>query len=306
MTIYPIIVTYNGLQWIDKCLGSLRTSTLPLHIIVVDNASTDGTADYIAANFPEVELIRSHENLGFGKGNNIGLQKALNDNADYVFLLNQDAWVMPDTIEKLVEVHQNNREYGILSPVHLNGENTGLETKFAEYAAPDNTPDLLSDMFLSKLKLVYTTKFVNAAAWLISKDCLIKTGGFNLLFPHYGEDEDYINRCHYWGFKVGIVPHSTITHDSVFCWDKIEHHPVRNVIFNLIPLSNINHRYRSAWLLFVKKSMDDLSSLLLFRQFKRFKTRFAAFVKTLFLYGKIRKARHDSLEQTAFLVPCKE
>lgn len=301
ITIYPIIVTYNGLKWIDKCLGSLRTSTLPLHTIVIDNASTDGTPDYIATHYSEVELIRSPQNLGFGKGNNIGLQKALDDGADYVFLLNQDAWIMPDTIEKLVEVHQKNQEYGILSPVHLNGENSGLETKFAEYAAPDNTPDLLSNLFLGNLKLVYTTKFVNAAAWLISKDCLIKTGGFNSLFPHYGEDEDYINRVHYWNFKTGIVPKAIVTHDSIFNWEKIEHHPVRNVIFNLIPLSNINHRYRSVWLLFIKKSIDDLTSLLLFRQFKRFKTRFTAFFKTVILFGKIKKSRHESMKHSAFL-----
>ncbi|MBR8535742.1 glycosyltransferase family 2 protein [Carboxylicivirga sediminis] len=295
-SIYTIIVTYNGMQWIDRCISSLLESVLPTHILVIDNLSTDGTPDYIEQHFPQVELIRSEQNLGFGKGNNIGMQKALEVAADYVFLLNQDAWIKPDTLQVLVNAHKSDSEYGVLSPVHLNAQEDGLETKFAEYTGPENTRGLLSDLYKNSLRQVYTTKFVNAAAWLISLECLSKVGGFNPLFPHYGEDEDYINRVHYWDFKVGIVPKAQVTHDSIFSWEKIEHHPVRNVIFNLIPLANINHRYRSAWLLFLKKSMDELSTLLLFRKFKKFKTRFKAFWQTLKQYKKIKDYRQNSLK----------
>ncbi|MCU4165567.1 glycosyltransferase family 2 protein [Carboxylicivirga caseinilyticus] len=299
--LYTIIVTYNGMQWIERCISSLLKSVLPTHILVIDNLSTDGTPDYIEQHFPQVDLIRSEQNLGFGKGNNIGMQKALEAAADYVFLLNQDAWIKADTLKVLVNAHKSNSEYGVLSPVHLNRMEDGLETKFAEYAGPENTNGLLSDLTINKLKQVYTTKFVNAAAWLISLECLAKVGGFNPLFPHYGEDEDYINRLHYWGFKVGIVPEARIIHDSIFSWEKIEHHPVRNVIFNLIPLANINQRYRSAWLLFLKKSMDELSTLLLFRKFKKFNTRQKAFWNTLIKIKKIKRARNISLESTAYL-----
>ena len=89
MKILAIVITYNGIQWIDKCIGSLYSSNLPVDVIVVDNLSTDGTPEYIAQNFPKVELVRSKENLGFAGGNNIGLQKAINENYDYIFLLNQ-------------------------------------------------------------------------------------------------------------------------------------------------------------------------------------------------------------------------
>ncbi len=301
MTIFTIVVTYNGMQWIEKCIKSLKNSSIKTHIIVIDNLSTDGTPDYIEQNFNHIELIRSQENLGFGRGNNIGLKKAIKNNADYVFLLNQDAWVQTDTIEKLIHVQQNNSEYGILSPAHLNGLEDSLETKFAEYAGPDNSPNLLSDLYMNHLKDIYTTRFVNAAAWLITKECLQKTGGFNPLFPHYGEDENYINRAHYWGFKVGIAPKTQITHDSVFSWEKIEYHPVRNLIFNLIPLANINHRYRSACLLFLKKSFDELTFYLLFRKFKKFNTRHKAFWKTIRKFSEIKKARKNSLQPTAFL-----
>ncbi|TXE09273.1 glycosyltransferase family 2 protein [Gelidibacter salicanalis] len=299
--VYTIIVTYNGMQWIDQCLKSLRESSIPTHVIVIDNLSTDDSAKHIGENFPEVHLIRSKINLGFGKGNNIGLTKALKDNVDYVFLLNQDAWVRRDSIELLINIHRNNNDYGVLSPVHLNGTEKELETKFAEYAGPENTPGFLSDLYMQSIKPLYTSNFVNAAAWLISKKCLEKVGGFNPLFAHYGEDEDYINRVKYWGFKIGIVPNAVITHDSIFSWEKIEFHPVRNVIFNLVPLADINNRYRSAWLAFIKKSMDELTGQLLFRKFKRFKTRHKAFWNTITKFQEIKKARENSKHQAAFL-----
>ena len=91
MKVFVIIVTYKGKRWYDRCFGSLRQSTIPLQTIVVDNASNDGTVDYIRENYPEIYLIESKENLGFGKGNNLGLRYALDHGCDYVFLLNQDA-----------------------------------------------------------------------------------------------------------------------------------------------------------------------------------------------------------------------
>jgi GT2 family glycosyltransferase len=301
LKLYTIIVTYNGMQWIERCINSLFSSSLKTHIIIIDNLSSDGTPEYISQHFPQVELIRSDVNLGFGKGNNMGMRKALDDKADYVFLLNQDAWVEPNTLEQLIDVHRSNQEYGILSPVHLNGKNDGLETKFAEYASANNTPDLLSDLYINQLKPVYETKFVNAAAWLISAECLHKVGGFNPLFPHYGEDEEYIMRTQYKQFKVGIVPQAKVTHDSIFSWDKIEFNLQRNVIFNLIPIAKPGHRYRSACLAFIKKSMDELSTLLLFRQFKKFRVRHRAFWQTLKQFNKIKKYRALALQETAFL-----
>lgn len=299
--VHTIIVTYNGMQWIEKCLKSLQDSSIPTHIIVIDNCSIDETPSFVEQQFPDVELIKSQDNLGFGRGNNIGLKIALDKNADYVFLLNQDAWIRPNTIQELIVVHKSNNEYGVLSPVHLNGTEKELETKFAEYAGPENTQGFLSDIYTNQLKPVYTCKFVNAAAWLISKDCLSIVGGFNPLFPHYGEDEDYINRVKFWKFKVGIAPHAVITHDSIFSWGKIEYNPVRNLIFNLIPLANINQRHRSCWLQFIKKSFDELSTQLLFRKFKRFKIRHQAFWSTIFKYQSVKKARLESEKPKAFL-----
>ena len=73
--IYLIIVTYNAMKWAEKCFSSLRKSSVPVHTMVVDNGSTDGTQEFNKTHFPEVEFIQSAENLGFGKANNLGIEK---------------------------------------------------------------------------------------------------------------------------------------------------------------------------------------------------------------------------------------
>lgn len=195
MKILSIIVTYNGAEWIRKCMNSLLCSSVSTDIIVIDNKSQDETVAILKNEFPTVELLEMGENLGFGRANNIGIRKALERKYNYAFLLNQDAWVNSDALEALVNCHSRYPEYGVISPMHFNGTGTGLEIKFNEYINVNDCPGLVSDKFADKpLRDIYPINFVNAAAWLLSADCMNEVGGFDPLFYHYGEDEDYIAR----------------------------------------------------------------------------------------------------------------
>lgn len=214
--VFVIIVTYNGKQWYDRCFSSLRASQLPVHVVVIDNASSDDTVSYLKNNYPEIHFIESEANLGFGQANNKGMRYALDHGADYVFLLNQDAWIEPDTIKELVNVHQKQPEYGVLSPIHLNAQKTAIEKGLIVYLSTTrHTPnELISDFYLGLKKDIYDTNYVNAAAWLLPAKTLKTVGGFDPLFYHYGEDDNYLSRVFYHGFKVGIVPKVTICHDT--------------------------------------------------------------------------------------------
>ena len=102
--------------------------------MVIDNSSTDDTVALLQ-KYKEVDLIQSSENLGFGKANNIGMQKAMEQGADYVFLLNQDAWVFHNTIGNLVAAMEKNSQFGLVSPLHYSGdgENYGFHFLFPPF-----------------------------------------------------------------------------------------------------------------------------------------------------------------------------
>ena len=239
--IYAIVVTYNALRWVDKCLGSLQTSSVPVHTIVIDNASGDNTVAYIRDKFPDVHLIESKINLGFAKANNIGIKHALDQGADYIFLLNQDAWVEEDTLSVLPGNFEEQPALGIVSPLHLNGDKSGLDWMFIDYMPTEFT----SDLYFNRFKSFYHLPFVNAAAWLISTSCINRVGGFDTsLFTHYGEDTNYCQRVLYHGFEIGINTKCTICHDREF--RKNGESEYRNQIFadeqrwRKIELGNIN------------------------------------------------------------------
>lgn len=244
MKIFAIVVTYNGKKWYDRCLGSLRDSETPVETIVIDNASSDGTVEYIKARFPDVHLIESEENLGFAKANNIGIRYAIDNNADYVFLLNQDAWIENDTLTALLRTFEENENVGIAAPLQLNGSYSGFDQFFALYTLPHT--DFSSDLYLGKKKLYYEVQDVNAAAWLLSAKCIKKVGGFDTsLFLHYGEDNNYCQRVAFHGFRIMLSTMCTFCHDREFRMDKENDYREKMIKRNLfheekIRLGNIN------------------------------------------------------------------
>ncbi|MBS1523488.1 MAG: glycosyltransferase family 2 protein [Bacteroidetes bacterium] len=209
LNIYVVIVTYNGMKWINKCLQDVLQSDIKINIIVVDNCSTDETAAFVKVNYPDIDLVQTNENLGFGRANNIGIKRAIQNNADYVFLLNQDGYVEKDTISKLVSFQIDHPEYGVLSPQQKNGSGTGLDKKFKDIVLGQ----CITDTYLEAGKTMHDVTFVMAAFWLISADCLMKVGVFDPIFFHYGEDGDYLSRVRFHGFKIGVVMDSIAYHD---------------------------------------------------------------------------------------------
>jgi GT2 family glycosyltransferase len=183
-----------------------------LDIIVVDNNSSDGTVSFIQKNFPEITLLQQDRNLGFGAANNIGISYALKNEADYVFLLNQDAYLEPDTIDQLIKSHNDHQYFGILSPVHLNGDGTKIDFNFSKYMALNKKlqNDSLKKEFSQQ---IYEVPFVNAAAWLLPRTTIERIGGFDPIFHHYGEDDNYCQRVLYHKMKIGVVHETYVLHD---------------------------------------------------------------------------------------------
>ncbi len=133
------------------------------------------------------------------------MKKAIEQGADYLFLLNQDAWVFNDTIGSLIAKMEAEAKFGLISPKHFSGDGITPDAGFATYYGRKK----------SEAGGVATVPFVNAAAWMLSRACVEKTGYFEPLFGHYGEDRNYCDRVAYHGFAIGIDNDSKIIHDRV-------------------------------------------------------------------------------------------
>jgi len=307
MKVIAIVVTYNGMKWYQRCFDSLRLSSIPVDTIVIDNKSTDETRSFIKENYPEIYLVESEKNLGFGKANNIGFRYALEQDADYVFLLNQDAWVRPDTMERLIIQMQKNPVYGILSPIHLDGSETDLDFNFSYYVLPDRCPEVISD-FVTKggaEDKIYPIKFVNAALWLISRQCLDILGGFDPLFPHYGEDENYINRMEYHNIKMGLYPKVFGIHDRKRSeWRKPTFSSKKNkeLVTSLLGLTNIHESFFKSICRFIFSNISSVLKNMIRFSFNDMLINITTFYYILFLLPKISKNRRISKEKgQAFL-----
>jgi GT2 family glycosyltransferase len=106
-----IVVSWNGRAYLDQCLSSLLAQTCqPQEIIVVDNGSTDGSAEYVAANYPGAHVMRLSENAGFAAANNLAIRQS---SGAYVALLNNDAYAEPDWLTRLIEAAEGDPSVGM-------------------------------------------------------------------------------------------------------------------------------------------------------------------------------------------------
>jgi GT2 family glycosyltransferase len=193
-----IVVSYNGTRWLERCLDSVYDQA---DVYVFDNDSTDGSADFVAARYPSVKLIRSAENLGFSKPNNLGFEYAIRKGYKYVYLLNQDAWLEPGALDRLVAAAETHPEYGVLSPVQYQDGYEKLDGQFGK-------------LYKWAEGQVVEVPRVMAAHWLVPVNVIERIGPFEeTLFPFYGQDDEWCHRLHFFGLKVGVVPEARAVHD---------------------------------------------------------------------------------------------
>ncbi len=211
-----IIPVWNGMQDLPACLAALAqrlaaAQDMACDIFVVDNASTDGSAEFVATHYPQVRLLRNAANLGFVCACNLGLHAA-GDRAVYV-LLNQDTEVRPDWLARLVAPLQHDAAIGIaggkaLFPdgtiQHAGGElDRQAITRHFGYGQPDR----------GQFAFLREVDFVTGAALAITRDAYAAIGDLDEGFaPAYYEDVDWCWRARQAGFRVVYVPDAVLVH----------------------------------------------------------------------------------------------
>lgn len=220
-----IIVNYNTKQLLNDCLKSIveKKWKNDFDILVVDNASIDGSVEMIKKEFPKVFFIKSDENLGFTGGNNLALKKV---DTDLVILLNSDTEVLKDSLDNLVDFAMQN-DYGIVSCKLLNKDKS-LQPNAGELpfgmpfitwiAGLDDIPvfgRMLSSYHEQSNSFYQQNRevgWISGSVMVIKKEVLAKIGFLDEGIFMYGEDVEYCLRAKRAGFKVGWTDEAQIIH----------------------------------------------------------------------------------------------
>lgn len=204
-----IIVNWNGLLHLKDCLSSLSKITYPNYeIIMVDNASTDHSVNYVVKKFPRTKIIRNKKNLGFSEGNNVGLILA---KGEYIYLLNNDTKVSKNFLTPLVKILDENSSIGVIqSKIYIWGSNKldGVGSYLTKFGFLFHKGYNVKDDYHKPLT-IFAAK---GAGFITRKKIIDEIGLFDPNYFAYFEDTDFCWRVWLRGYKILFEPKSIIYH----------------------------------------------------------------------------------------------
>ncbi len=219
-----VIVVWNGIEDTLECLKSLSADRYPnKEILVVDNGSTDGTAERIREEGLQVCVVRCPLNLGFTGGNNVGLGEAQRRGAKYAFLLNNDTTLEPDALALLVDAAESRSGAALLSPVMHYYDAPGavwfsgamLSLSRGEALHQNLSPEgsrVLFPVESGGNPSAYSSDWVSGCAMLVNMNAVEQVGGFDDRFFLTWEDVDWCVRMRRANWSVLVVPSARIYH----------------------------------------------------------------------------------------------
>jgi N-acetylglucosaminyl-diphospho-decaprenol L-rhamnosyltransferase len=219
-----VIATYNARNYIGECLSALRASNVqPAEIHVIDNASNDGTADFVAEQFPEADLVRNRDNVGFGVASNAGIRAS---RTGFVLLLNPDAVLAPESLGTLVRYLEKHPEAGIAGCRLRNLDGT-LQHSIGRFPTLANqlgrmlflhrlfphTPSLQEiELTPGPYERTHDVEWLLGAVMLVRGEAMRQVGLFDERFFLFSEETDWCLRMREAGWHVAYVAETTVTH----------------------------------------------------------------------------------------------
>lgn len=214
--VYIIILNWNGKADTLECLSSLKKIRYSNYrICLVDNASTDDSVEAVRSKFPEVGIIENSENLRFARGNNVGIKFALQHDAEYVLLLNNDTKVDSEFLKEMIEVSKSDCMIGMVGP------------KIYHYDQPDLIWSAGGEISFWKGKIAHrglrkrdsekfdqivAVDYLTACALLIRSEVIEKIGLLDPTYFMYSEDADWCERTRRAGFRLFFAPKAKVWH----------------------------------------------------------------------------------------------
>ncbi len=221
-----VIVSWNTKKLLIDCLSSIEKNITSVNyeVIVVDNASTDGSQEAVEAGYPDVKLIKCENNNGFSIGNNIGLSHG---NGRYFFLVNSDVIIKKDCVENLFVFLEKNPKVGMAGPkvYRSNGDLQPTCKRLPTFGRLLSQALRLNELFpdfapFSEIHLNYVdgnevktdVEILNGTFWAVRREALQQVGGLDERFFMYGEDIDWSKRFGDLGWQLAFVPNAEAIH----------------------------------------------------------------------------------------------
>ncbi len=238
MDVSVIIVNWNTKELLRDSLASIaeKTRGVTAETIVVDNASSDGSAEMVRSEFPSVRLVEAGDNLGFGRANNLGAKEA---RGEYLFFLNSDTVLINDAITELASVMRSKPDCGIAGGNLTDREGKAIHSH--SMALPGPSADLFrlikgwprfrygKNWTYNHARRVLSVAYVTGADLMIRKDIFERAGGFDPDFFMYYEETELTNRVRKMGFRAYSVPNARITHVKGASLENLE--SVKSVVY---------------------------------------------------------------------------
>jgi GT2 family glycosyltransferase len=221
-----IILNYNAGAFLGEAVASVLRSPAVARVLIIDNASTDGSLDQLPAGPDRIVIVRNATNLGFAAGCNVGLERST---ADYIFLLNPDCYVEEGAIERLIDVLEKSPNAGICGPVLLNPD--GSEQAGGRRVIPTPWRAIVRTLHLTPLRRFFPDTFADfalhqdplpdhpieieansGACMMVRGAALAEVGFFDEGYFMHCEDLDWCMRFREAGWKILFVPDARIVH----------------------------------------------------------------------------------------------
>ncbi|MFQ5630833.1 MAG: glycosyltransferase family 2 protein [bacterium] len=214
--VYTLIVNWNGKEDTLACLESLqKISYKNYKITVIDNASTDGSVQAIAAKYPTVEIIRNQKNERFARANNQGIDLALENGASYILLLNNDTVVDPAFLDFMVARAQKDPCTGMVGPkIYYADQPNVLWYAGGEILLPKGriAHTGIRELDAGQFDRAGETGYATGCCILANRECIEKIGFLDESYFIYTEDADWCWRARINGFKIRFEPRAKIWH----------------------------------------------------------------------------------------------
>ncbi len=228
--VFIIILNTNRKADTLECLSSIVKSTYQNYtVLILDNASTDGSVETIRTQYPQVQIISLKENRGYAGNNNVGIQAALTQGADWIFLLNEDTMMAPDCLTQLVEMGESQSNIGILGPMvyHYDEPNIiqsaggHLDNRLYSIHLGQNEQDI------GQYVEPHPVDWISGCAILVRRLVIDQIGSLDENFFIYLEELDWCMRTRENGWNIFHIPHAKLWHKGV----QRNYHPAPSVTY---------------------------------------------------------------------------